>query len=658
MFGERYTMPKFIKTSLKIIIGCILIVVFVTGFGCAHKGDWGERIGWKEIDFERLPGQEKYPNAGAIVLLDEGKMEIIGSNDKRLSVFEQRRVVRILNARGRRFLNIAIPYNPDTEVQFIKARTISPDGRITVLKDEDIYDVTFYPEYVFYSDQQAKLFTLPAVEDGSVIEYRYRLNFGMFTHWHYWHFQEEVPTLISRFTLIEPSEWDIHYRLYGIDLQPYVDENPPRFKNTYTWEARDVPPIKQEFGMPSMRERAARLVLSPIGVETWDDVAEWYFELSEPQIKAGSGVKALASRLIEGVIDDREKLRRIYEWVRDNIRYIAVAIGIGGFEPHPAEEILYNRYGDCKDMSTLICSLAREAGINARLALVSTWPNGIPDTTLPSPLHFNHAIVYCPDVNESNIWMDATAKGCPFGTLPWFDQGLPVVVVNQNRKAQATPTPCSSPDHNHTRIEWRVTIDSTALASVEGMTIIRGAPAMELREELFVMSEDEQKQWLETWLAGRCSGIVLDSFEFDGIEPVQDTLSISYFFQTSHFMIHRSGEMILRPEAVMPFDLPDYFRSESRVHPIRFLYGIQNDMELIVELPDDWSLEGDFVADSVHSRFGRATWICSENDGIFRAGMTIYLQGKEISPEDHREFRIFLDTVQKKNLRDVVFHNK
>ena len=648
MVCQRIRMQQAVLPSL---FSILWIFIFSS---CAHRGDWAKRVDWKEIDFENIPGQDEYPDAGAIVLLDEGEMEIFDNSQTGLSVFEQHRVVKILNTSGHRYLNIAIPYGPQTKVDKIQVRTISPEGKITVLDDEKIFDITFYPNFVFYSDKRAKLFTIPAVDDGSLIEYRYRLNIGSLTFWHSWNFQDVVPTLLSRFTLIEPPEWDVHYRLYGIDLEPYVEESPAKFKNTYIWEIRDIPPLKSEFGMPPARETVARLALAPVGIGSWDDVAQWYYDLSEPQIKGGSGVKNLASTLTQGVTDDRERLRLIYEWIRDHIRYIAVSIGIGGYQPHPAEEILRNRYGDCKDMTTLLCSLTREVGIDAYEVLVSTWHHGIPDTTLPSQLQFNHAIAYCPTVGERGVWMDATAKGCPFDHLPWYDQGLPVLVVGDEGKALLPTTPRVPSDSNRTVIDWRVELDSSGTAVVEGKSLIWGAYASDLREELIHTSNHSQRQWLETWLASRCVGAVLDSFRIGGKDPVQDPLTLSYAFRTRTFAVCRSAGMTFRPGSVSAFDLPDYFRSESRVHPIRILYGLRNELNLSVHLPEGWTVEEPSLYESLESCFGSAEWSWSFDGDIFQSQSTVLLGGDDITPDQYQEFRRFLDGIRERDLRDVV----
>ena len=655
---ESITMRKHAGWLSKKMIRYVVLMIMLSFSGCSHMGDWGRRIDWKEIDFEHLPGEKEYPDAGAVILLDDGSLEIYKAGMDGLSVFERHRIVKILNPRGHRYLNVAIPYSPDSRVDDIQARTVSPDGKITVLDKEDIFDITFYPFFVFYSDRRAKLFALPAVENGSIIEYRYRVNIRTYTFWHGWQFQDTAPTLLSRFTLVEPSEWDVHYRVYGMELEPQTDINPPSFKNTYTWEARDVPPLKTEFGMPPTHKTAARLVLAPIGIEAWDDVAAWYYRLAEPRIAAGSGIKARVSQLTEGVTTEKEKLRRIYDWVRDHIRYIAVSIGIGGFQPHPAEEILNNRYGDCKDMTTLLCAMVREADINAYEVLISTRQNGMPDTTLPSQLVFNHAIAYCPTVGDSGIWMDATAKGCPFGQLPWYDQGLPVLVVGDGGKASLPTTPRLPPDSNRTLVDWHVILDSTGMARIEGTSVVSGAPAVEMREEFITSSVEERQDWLERWLARRCPGVTLDSFRIEGIGPVEDPLQASYTFRAQRFAIRRPGELVFSPGTISSFDLADYFRADERVHPIQFMYGHQNELHMTVDLPAGWTAAEPVWFDSLSSPFGSATWSWHSDSIRCHVQSVLCLEGEDILPNRYAEFRDFMDNKSVRDLRQVVLKKK
>ena len=625
---------------------------------CAHNRDWARRIAWADLDFSSLPGQDEYPEAGAIILLDEVKTTIIESGEINYSELERHRIVKILNTRGLRYANIAVAYSPPSQVVRLQARTISPEGKIAIIKKDDIFDVNLYPDFVFYSDQRAKLFAVPAVENGSVVEYRYRMRIRNPTFWHSWIFQASVPTLLSRFTLIAPSEWKIDYRVYGIDLEPQVSKMPGGDESTYIWEARDVAARKLEFGMPPGSEHIARLAIAPLGIETWEDVAEWYRKLAEPQIKAGKGVKELAAVLTRGVENDEEKLRIIYEWVRDKTRYIAVNIGIGGYQPHPAEEVLENRYGDCKDMVTLLCSLAREAGLEAYEVIVSTWQNGIPDTSLPSPYQFNHAIAYCPSIGASGVWMDATKKGCPFGKLPWYDQGLPVLVVGKEGEAEIVTTPRVSPDSNCVLFDWEADLQSTGAATVHGKSRLWGAIAAELREDLYYGSPEARRQWLETYLATRCSGVKLDSFKIMGLYPVSDPLTISYAFHTNNFAIPRAEEMVFRPGSILASDLPDYFRSPKRVHPIRFKYGLRTELNLTVKLPLDYIVNTTDSSDSLVSSFGSAYRSWSTSGNVYRTHKSYRLLGEDIDPQYYVRFQSFLDSIGIWDLREVVVSRK
>ncbi len=635
-----------------IVFHCICLII-----SCAHKGDWVERISWDDLDLSSIPGQEDYPDAGAVILLDEGKMEIFGGNRIGFSIFDHHRIMKILNPSGQQFANISIPYNSETEVSAIQGRTITPEGKIIVLDNENIYDVSAYANYIFYSDQRAKLFTMPAVENGSIIEYRYSIQIWNRTLWHSWIFQNSEPTLLSRFSLIEPTEWKINHRLYHMDIQPQVIGAPAGFKSTYVWEGRNISPLQSEYGMPSANEILARLEFAPVGIRTWDEVAKWYYDLSEPQMKAAIEIKNLVSNLTVGAKTEEEKLKVIYEWIRDQVRYISVSIGIGGYQPHPADEIYVNHYGDCKDMTTLLCTMAREAGIEAYQALISTWPNGVIDIELPSPFQFNHVIAFFPTVGDSGTWLDATEKGCPFGQLPWYDQGLSVLVVGEESKGNIVTTPHSLADSNRIVFNWNVDLQSSGAAAIQGKTEYWGIRATELREELIYASQDEQRRWLETFLAQRCGGIVLDSFQIQGLQSVQDPLTVEYILHTNTFAIPQSQKMIFNSGTIVSLGLAAYFRSSERIHPVRIPYAFRNSLNLTVQIPQVWDLETSIMSDSVGSPFGSADWTWSQDESEIQIKTNYRLFRSDIDPQDYHTFQTFLEDVHKNDLREMILIN-
>ena len=655
MIRRNQCFPNPIQKALLIIIA-IFVIVYL--FSCAHQSHWATRVDWKEFEFSNLPGKEEFPEAGAIIILDEGELEITPAKNMYQTVFHRHRILKILNTQGQKYANVAIPYNPESLVDNIQARTISPEGKIIVLDKKNIFDINLYPNFIFFSDQRAKLFTMPAVEDGSVIEYSYQLRFPIKTLGHSWSFQDEAPTLVSRFSLHEPLDTDINYRLYGINLEPRIIKAPKGFKSSYIWEAKNISPVNSEFGMPSISECVAHLKIAPLGVKTWDDVSLWYHGLAEPRIKAGETIRVLTKQLTKGINSEKAKLKRIYEWVRDQVRYIAVSIGIGGFQPHPAEEILKNRYGDCKDMSTLLCSLAREAGLEAYEVIISTRYNGKADTSLPSPYHFNHVIAYCPSVGESGIWMDATEKGCPFGKLPWYDQDVPVLVVGKKGEANIQITPQTPPDSNYTLLEWEVDLDTTGAAIVHGKTKLWGAFASEMREDMIYSSPERQKQGFETYLAQRCSGVMLDSFRIEGVHPTRDPLTICYTFHTLTFALSGLKKLVFCPGDISAFELPDYFRSKERTHPIQLNFGSKFELNLNVNMPEEWQVENINRGDTLNTKFGTSKWKYSISENVLNISANKLIFGDKIDTEDYLDFQKFLDNVREKDLQEVVIVKK
>ncbi|MBN2031037.1 DUF3857 domain-containing protein [bacterium] len=648
------SVKKFLQSF--VYLGLLYSIILI--ISCASTSDWAQRISWEDLELVDIPGQEAYPDAGAIILLDEGRMEIFGGDQIGFSVFNHHRIVKILNPRGLPFVNVSIPYHSDAEVNHIQARTITPEGEIIVLDDENIYDVSAYTSFIFYSDQRAKLFTMPAVENGSIIEYRYSIRIWNRTLWHSWIFQNTEPTLLSRFSLIEPSEWKVNHRLYHIDVQPQVTGAPEGFKSTYVWEVRNVAPVKSEYAMPSANEILARLEFAPVGVQEWDDVAKWYFDLSDPQTVTNSEIKDQVLNLTVQAKTDEEKLKAIYEWVRDHIRYIAVSIGIGGYQPNPVSEIYLSRYGDCKDMTTLLCAMAREAGIEAYQALISTWPNGKIDPELPSPFQFNHVIGYFPAVGDSGIWLDATEKGCPFNQLPWYDRGLSVLAVGEKGRGEMMVTPRSPEESNRVVFDWNVYLESSGAAVVQGRTLYSGARAAELREELIYASQDEQRRWIVTFLAERCCGVVLDSFHIDGLQPVRDPLVIEYALHTDTFILPQSQKMIFRPSVILSLGLASSFRAPERAHPIRIPYAFQDSLDLTVQIPQGWIVETSMMSDSLRSPFGSANWSWAFDEKEIQIETNYQLSGRDIVPEDYHAFQAFLDSIHENDLRDIILVNR
>ncbi|MBD3376433.1 DUF3857 domain-containing protein [candidate division KSB1 bacterium] len=563
------------------ILFCSSLVLLSLYLGCAGRSSWTDPLPPELVS--NLDDKE-YQDYGAVILLDEAELQIM-RGDIRLSERERHRIVKILNDRGYGFANVTIPFSSQTEISNIRGRTITPDGGIQPLDPSEIYEITAHPEFIFYSDVKAKRFTLPAVQDGSIIEYRWNERVSGYTNWNTWTFQSSVPVLQSRYRLSMPSEWDFKWTSQNIQVEFDSIPAPQGFNRVYEWRAENIAPLIPKVGMPSLNKVMGSLTFSPVGISDWQDVARWYHGLVKERIKPTHRIARKARELIAGAENQREQLERLAEFVRDHVRYVAISIGIGGYQPHFAQEVLTKRYGDCKDKVTLLIALAQSVNIKVEPVIISTWQNGKVDTTVASQTHFNHLIARATLDDSSRVWVDATDKMTPFGELPWYDQDRLVWIVRDDGSGVWERTPANAASDNMTVRHWQLALDGRGAA---GSLEIRyaGAEAHDFRRLFWSHLPKQRREWVERQIRSRFPQARITDVRIDSVRKIEQPVRIRAQFRT-------------RFEYPLHLPLDRFFASDwhllladsSRVYPIDIRYPSVSKDQLYMQWHDEYHIE-------------------------------------------------------------------
>ena len=194
------------------------------------------------------------------------------------------------------------------------------------------------------------------------------------------------------------------------ELQARVkDENSRR---TYTWENREPQAPANDTQAPKREGRQPSVQITTF--RSWEEVGHWYAELQGRQSVVTPEIRAKVAELTRGLKDNDDKIRVLYNFVSTRFHYVSLSFGIGRYQPHAADEVLANGYGDCKDKHTLLAALLRAAGYDAWSALISSFRDIDPD--VPSPGQFDHVITAVPR-GSSLVWLDTTAEVAPFALL-------------------------------------------------------------------------------------------------------------------------------------------------------------------------------------------------------------------------------------------------
>ncbi|MFM0498816.1 DUF3857 domain-containing transglutaminase family protein [Paraburkholderia caffeinilytica] len=322
------------------------------------------------------------------------------------------------------------------DVQIIEAYTVTADGVRHDVQPDQIRDVQEARSFnaPMFQDIQEKVIVFPAVEPGARVHLTYRKTQK----------QPIVPGEFSDFTPPDLAPTHNFHLIYDLPAgKPlYADARGFTALQPVTRDGRTRYEYRYDKAHFSRLERGSIAYVSygdRLMVSTFPDYAAFAASYRASSADPGARdatVTRLAQTLTARDHTPRDKAKTLYDWVRRNVRYVAIYVGRGSVVPHSASAILANRYGDCKDHVALYGAMLDAVGIRNEPALISSGSI----YTLPSVPGYgviNHAITWLPDLQQ---YADSTASNVEFGFLPSSDMNRPTVLVNQGVVAQTPAT--------------------------------------------------------------------------------------------------------------------------------------------------------------------------------------------------------------------------
>lgn len=328
------------------------------------------------------------------------------------------------------FSQVRLSYSEKMEtLEVLEAYTLTADGQRRDVPAERIYTQESYSSAAaaMYADRKVRVVVFPNLAPGTRVVYRTRRTQntpyfpGYFGLWETFSVFTQYDD--ARVSLSAPASLPMFVQQRGVQ-----GSEKPRVRGgeaVWEWRYRRPEPLKAQNWSAAAWEYSPSIMASTY--RDWAQVAQAY------QLKGGQaaavtpGIQALADQLTAGITDRREQAAALYRWVAQNIRYVAVYLGNGGLEPNPAQSILDNHYGDCKDHVVILEALLAARGIQSTPVLIGAG-GGPSLPAIPLLARFNHAISYLP---EFDLYLDSTTPWARFGQLPEGDLGAPVLHTRQ-----------------------------------------------------------------------------------------------------------------------------------------------------------------------------------------------------------------------------------
>lgn len=499
------------------------------------------------------------------------------------------------------------------------------------------------PWYRMYYDTRALVVVFPDLAPGDVVEIRYRIDdvaprnlfHDYYGDLHY--LQRTVPTRHQEYVLITPTSRNFYFNEPRLPSLMH-DRRVEGARRIDRFVADDVPAISPEPSMPGMTEIAPYLHVSTY--RTWEEVGRWYWGLIRDQLYADESLRRRVRELVLGAPDTRTKVMRIYDWVIRNTRYVALEFGIHGFLPYRVPDIVTRGFGDCKDKASLIYTMLREAGVDARIVLLRTRPNGhIHD--LPASLAvFDHAIAYVP---ELDLYLDGTAEHSGLTDLPQMDQGVTVLRVGPDDVTLAQ-TPVLPPDANRRVRQVDLRIGTDGAGTVELREELRGVEAPGYRVRF--QAEGLRNERLERQMRGLFPGLTLEEASFESLDDNNAPVRLRFRAQVPQLAI-RDGRTL----RVAPSALGDLSRNLAAASTRRLPLdlGLRSTYveERAVQVPQGFTAQDAPAGGRADSQFGLLRVDVGRDGRSVTARTELVLRVDEVSAEDYPAFRRWVEEVDR-----------
>ncbi|MDO6472900.1 DUF3857 domain-containing protein [Maribacter sp. 1_MG-2023] len=374
-------------------------------------------------------------NANAVVRLDETIVEITAKNKMEVT---NHRVITILKKAGESSINPYAFYSSKTKITDILAHVYNEQGEeIEKIKRKDFIDISAVDGGTLYGDSRVKVFRYTPTSYPYTVDFSYTYTTPNTAFLPRWmpidDYMVSVEKSVFNMQIAESLKW----RKKEKNFDNYVIINRSS-ESLVSYEMNQIPAQKREALSPSFYYYEPQLMVALEefhleGVDgfatDWESMGNWqYNSLLSNRDKLPESTVSLMKEKLTGITDREEKIKKVYEYVQNNTRYISVQLGIGGWQPISAEEVDRVKYGDCKGLTNYTKALLKSQGIESFYSVVHAGQTKLDMEKDFAIMQGNHVILNVPN-EENDIWLECTSQKIPFGFLSDFTDDRDVLVV-------------------------------------------------------------------------------------------------------------------------------------------------------------------------------------------------------------------------------------
>jgi hypothetical protein len=550
--------------------------------------------------------KSKYPDARFVRLNNEIEISISVEEDQLYIEKAAQKEDLYLDDTAKSFSDSSLSYSTFFELRDIEASSLLyEDGKLTEYPIEEFKESDEASD-VFYDDTKTLNFIYPGLKEGAKSRLRYKQIIKNPRFLGAFYLGDFYPISKGTFKLVVDKDIEMDFKLFNADTIKVDFSKKERRKTIeYTWQVQDIDEYDYEANAPNYREVLPHVVpiirsyksngktikvLGELG-----DLYSWYASLVQEvnTQEPSPELKAIVDEITAGLTTDLEKVKAIFYWAQQNIKYVAFEYALGGFVPREANEVFNKKYGDCKDNSSIMDEMMEIANIKGDLTWIGTREIPYSYTELPTPAVDNHMILSYTE-NGKTYFLDATGRYTPFGFPTSFIQGKEALIADgDNYRLVEVPVMEAAAN---------AVVDSTRLSIVDkkiigqSKTVFSGYVKGDLFESLDNLSSAKNlnEYYNNRLTKGNKSFLVDEVVENNKFDYDKD-FELTYKFEvTDH---HKSLKDEIYINLNLSQLLSDFVEKEDRKYPFEMDYKRAIKFVNILEVPQGYTV--DYIPENV-----------------------------------------------------------
>jgi len=417
--------------------------------------------------------EELTKNANEVVRLNYMKFELGSPKSATLHV---KSAITILNNSSKAHIQY-VGYDKHSKITSLSAKVYDAFGKeVRKVKGKEFKDQSSISSFSIYEDDRVKVIELHHNSYPYTVEFEYKKTFKGLLYYPPSYLQSYGRSVENFEYIVEtPNDLDIRFKAENIDLEPEVKKGEK--KVVYSWKAKELKALEYEPYAPYYEKIRPVIKIAPTkfqfdkyegDMSTWNSFGQFMYDLNEGRDKVTPEMAQQIKTMTAKAENDQEKIEILYQYLQDNMRYVSVQLGIGGWQTFDARYVEKNKYGDCKALSNFMKSILKEAGIQSYQTLIySNDDNKIEmDEGFAFPGFANHVILNVP---SENIWLECTSTNYPPNYIGSGNQDRPVLMLAEDG-GKILRTPALSIEENKQTSTVNFKINSKGAAVIQKQT--------------------------------------------------------------------------------------------------------------------------------------------------------------------------------------------